>query len=389
MTHHPQADPHRAQEERNIQLNAVFEVAVDAIITTDHHGVIEMTNPAATRMFGYKQEEMEGHNVKMLMPEPDRSQHDGHLARYQQTGEARIIGTGRMVWGRTKNGKLFPLRLSVSEVRMKERIVYAGIFHDITELKAKEDKLANYTRELERSNRELQEFAYISSHDLQEPLRKIQAFGDRLYHREFDNLSGRGKDYLNRMLNAAGRMSNLINDLLSYSRVTTKARPFEQVDLSKVAAEVVSDLEVQIERLRAQVRYFGLPVIEADPTQMRQLFQNIIGNSLKFRQEGTPPVVRISALQEAPDDRDKPAMVHLRFADNGTGFEDKYKQRVFTIFQRLEGTKYEGSGIGLAICKRIVDRHLGEVDVDSAPGRGTTFHIRLPIHQQYAQDHGN
>lgn len=386
--HSPSADTHQDQRERNAQLNAVFEVAVDGIITIDLNGCIEMSNPAASEMFGYEPEEMRGQNVKMIMAEPDRSHHDEYLERYHRGGQRKIIGKGRVVWGRHKEGRVFPIRLSVSEIKLENRTVYAGILHDITELKAKEDKLASYTRELERSNRELQEFAYISSHDLQEPLRKIQAFGDRLYHREFDHLSGRGKDYLHRMLNAAGRMSNLINDLLSYSRVTSKARPFEEVDLSRVAAEVISDLEIQIERLRAQVRHFDLPTIQADPTQMRQLFQNILGNSLKFRQEHTPPVVRISAYALDPEQERGTPRVHLKFSDNGVGFDDKYKERVFTIFQRLEGAKYEGSGIGLAICKRIVDRHGGDIDVESEPGQGTTFHIILPIHQKNAHHHG-
>jgi two-component system sensor kinase FixL len=374
--------PQRASEDETVQLEAIFHMAVDGIITIDENGHIEMVNPAACRMFGYPARAMQGRNISMLMPEPHRSQHDQYLERYKNTGNARIIGIGREVYGKRQDGSFIPLRLSVSEVRINGRRVFVGLLHDISELKQQESQLRHYAQELERSNRELREFAYVSSHDLQEPLRKIQAFGDRLYHREFDQLSGRGKDYLQRMLNAAQRMSNLINDLLSYSRVTSKGNPFEKLDLNRVAREVLSDLEIKIEKLQADIHCDELPQIEADPTQMRQLFQNLIGNSLKFTQQGSKTQVRIWAEVIGEDEQKGIPRATLYFRDNGMGFDTKYKERIFTIFQRLEGAKYEGSGIGLSICKRIVDRHHGDIDVESAPGQGTTFSVTLPIFQK-------
>ena len=230
---------------------------------------------------------------------------------------------------------------------------------------------------LEESNRELQEFAYVSSHDLQEPLRKIQAFGDRLNRSSNDALSEKGKDYLARMLNAAERAQILINDLLSFSRVTTKAKPFTRVDLAEVLAGVLSDLEIRIEQTGATVDVDPLPVICADALQMRQILQNLIGNALKFQKPGVPPVVQVQArlYSQGPEE-----YCEIKIVDNGIGFEQKYVDRIFGIFERLHGRKeYQGSGIGLAICRKIADRHGGSLTAQSEAGQGATFILTLPF----------
>ncbi|HEY8402893.1 MAG TPA: PAS domain S-box protein [Cytophagaceae bacterium] len=367
------------------KINSIINTAVDGIIIIDRRGIIELVNPSAAKLFGYEQKELIGQSVNVLMPEPDRSLHDGYMENYHRTGVAKIIGIGREVTGVTKDGVAFPFFLSISEVDLGDRKVYTGFIHDITEQKLAEEKLRRYAAELQRSNSELQDFAYVSSHDLQEPLRKIQAFGDRLKSKEGDKLSLQGKDYLDRMLNAASRMQNLINDLLDFSRVTTKGQPFSIVDLNKILKDVLSDLEILIERTHAKVESYQLPVIEADPTQMRQLFQNIITNAIKFRKPDEMPVVRISAvsiqkkahLTGTPGDQ----IVELYFEDNGIGFDEKYHDKIFNIFQRLEGQRYEGSGIGLAICKKIVTRHGGNIIAKSQPGVGTKFIVTLSVRQ--------
>ncbi|MDB5262082.1 MAG: signal transduction histidine kinase, partial [Adhaeribacter sp.] len=227
-----------ALRESENKINSIIQAAVDGIITIDTRGIIEMVNPSAAKLFGYEAAELLGKSINVLMPEPDQSRHDGYLQNYHETHQRRIIGIGREVTGLRKDGSLFPFFLSISEVQLSQRKVYTGFIHDITQQKLSEEKLRRYAAELERSNLELQDFAYVSSHDLQEPLRKIQAFGDRLLTREYKNLSDQGKDYVSRMLNAASRMQNLINDLLSFSRVTAKSKPFVNVNLDKILTEV-------------------------------------------------------------------------------------------------------------------------------------------------------
>jgi PAS domain S-box-containing protein len=256
------------------------------------------------------------------------------------------------------------------------------------ERKRAEESLRATAAKLERSNRELQDFASVASHDLQEPLRKIQAFGDRLRTKCAEQLSADGLDYLDRMQGAAGRMQTLINDLLTFSRVTTRPSPFAEVDLGRVASEVLSDLEVLLERVGGRVEIEELPVIEADPLQMRQLIQNLIGNALKFSRPEEPPVVRLSAQPLGPDGHSATSAqgaataFRLAVSDNGIGFDEKYLDRIFTVFQRLHGRgAYEGNGVGLAVCRRIAERHGGSITAESAPGRGATFYVTLPARQ--------
>ena len=236
---------------------------------------------------------------------------------------------------------------------------------------------------LERSNRDLQDFAYIASHDLQEPLRKIQAFGERL-SRKYDSILGEeGQDFLQRMNTSAYRMQVMINDLLAYSRVSTKGDVFSPVDLNKVAREVMLDLEIRLHETQGQILISTLPVIDADPSQMRQLLQNLITNALKFHCPGIPPVVRISIASQTPQSAaDGTKMVNICVQDNGIGFEEKYTDRIFQPFQRLHSkNQYEGSGIGLAICRKIAERHGGYITAHSQPGQGSCFNVIIPLQQ--------
>ena len=238
--------------------------------------------------------------------------------------------------------------------------------------------------ELERSNQELQDFAHVASHDLQEPLRKIQAFGN-LLEEEYGPALGDGKAYLDRMRIAASRMQRLINDLLTFARVTTKAQPFLEVDLNSIVQEAIDDLEASTRANQGEIEVGPLPTIEADPIQMRQVFQNLIGNALKFHRPEIPPRIKISA--ELSNEIGESATIErqvctIRVEDNGIGFDEKYLDRIFTVFQRLHGKgQYEGTGVGLAVVRKIVARHNGTITAQSTPGEGSVFLIVLPTAQ--------
>ena len=231
--------------------------------------------------------------------------------------------------------------------------------------------------ELARSNEELQQFAFIASHDLQEPLRKITAFGDRLKATCQDALTDKGEDYLHRMQNAAERMQVLIEDLLTLSRITTRAQPFVEVSLSQVTQEVLSDLEIRITQSKARIEIGELPIIKADPLQMRQLLQNLISNALKFHDEKEPLLIRIYS-KKITNQQLNSEFCQIIVEDNGIGFDEKYLDRIFSVFQRLHGrTEYEGTGMGLAICRKIVERHQGSITAKSEPGKGALFIVTI------------
>lgn len=250
----------------------------------------------------------------------------------------------------------------------------------LTRTQRVEEEVAQRTRELldtaealRRSNELLEEFAYIASHDLQEPLRKVRSFSDMLIEEAGSNLTDPQRDYIHRMGKAAGRMQALIRGLLAYSRITTQHQPLERVDLSEIAQQVKEDLEVCIRETAGRVEIGELPIIDADPVQMRQLFQNLISNALKFHRPNVPPSVQLRA-QLLPSDR-----CRIEVEDNGIGFGRHEVDRIFKPFQRLhERDAYDGTGMGLALCKKIVERHGGSITARSSPGEGSTFIVNLP-----------
>lgn len=248
--------------------------------------------------------------------------------------------------------------------------------------------LENKVRELDRSNKELEEFAYIASHDLQEPLRKITSFSERLKEKLPRDLEPDVQLYLNRMLAATENMRTLIDNLLEFSRTSRNKEPFSKVDLNNILAEVKADLELKIEESGAKIESEKLPVIDGIPMQMRQLFTNLFTNAIKFKKPDQHPHIIIRCANLSEEERE---MHHLRpnttyynitVGDEGIGFEQEFAQKIFQIFQRLHGkAEYPGSGIGLAICKKIVDNHCGHIYAESEPGKGATFILILPESQ--------
>jgi PAS domain S-box-containing protein len=376
----------QALAESQARKHAILESSLDPIITINHEGIITEFNRAAEQTFGYTRDKIIGTKpTDVLFSSSMGVAEQERIERYLSAGEGSLLGMRVEVTAARANGESFPAEMAMTISQEHNAPVMSFFFRDISARKKAEMEQARYAAELERSNSELEQFAYVASHDLQEPLRKIRTFSDRLLLKQAEKLDEEGRDSLQRMHNAAARMQSLIDGLLALSRVTTKGQKFENVDLARVAAEVVSDLEVQIKQVNGRVEVDKLPTLQADPLQMHQLFQNLIANGLKFHRADDPPVVKVSGRYVPGREDRKPGRLtnqqcRIVVEDNGIGFDEKYGTRIFGIFQRLHPRDvYEGTGIGLAICRRIVQHHGGTISAHSIPGKGSTFEVLLPV----------
>jgi PAS domain S-box-containing protein len=360
-----------ALQESEAFKTAILETALDGIVTFEERGIIESLNPAAERLFGYSGGAIIGQDVRMLMPPPGPEGSDIPANNDFTIGSRELIGTAREMVGRKSDGSTFPMELMVSEVRLGDRRIFTGIVRDITERKRAELELTRRAQELARSNVELEQFAYVASHDLQEPLRMVASFTQLLARRYGDGLDATAHEFIDYIVAGATRMQALINDLLAYSRVGTRGAAFEAIDCRDVLERVLANLKSAIDETNAVVMHDPLPRLWADATQMGQLFQNLIGNAIKYRGEGTPRIDL--AVRRRGDEW----LFSVR--DNGIGFDRKHAGRIFVIFQRLHNRdQYPGTGIGLAICKKIVERHGGRIWAESEPGRGSRFSFTIP-----------
>ncbi len=351
-------------------VDGIIKSLCSSLIVTYRDTSIRMVNQATLDLLEYDETAMVGKPVDMILIRKNLFSAD---LGQKLTTQGHFYNVESIL--RSKGGRKIPVLLSGSVMRDPDGLDEGFVFvaQDITSLKQTQEQLIYYTRELERSNQELQDFASVASHDLQEPLRKVIMFSGRLQEDYAGNLGDKGRDFLNRMESAALRMRRFIDDLLEYSRVTTKARPFELTDLNEVVQGVVSDLDFRIAETKGKVEVGPLPRIEADSMQMHQLFQNIISNGLKFQNVGAVPFIAV-------DHRVLENGLHeICIKDNGIGFESQYESRIFKPFERLHNRdEYEGSGMGLSICKKIVERHGGTITASSLPNQGTIFCVKLP-----------
>ena len=331
-------------------------------------GKFQFTNSQFYVETGFSQAEMLGRDsLTLVHPEDKEMVRESaiQMLRGERTGpyEFRVIRKGdevRWILGTTTSMRYHGGRAAL------------GYYMDITERKDIEEQLALQAEELTRSNSELEQFAYVASHDLQEPLRMVTSYVQLLADRYLDKLDKDADEFIDFAVDGAKRMQVLINDLLEYSRIATEGRAFEPVECDAIVDHAVANLEVAIEENGAEVSRDGLPTVMADTTQLTQLFQNLIGNAIKFRGERSPRV-HVSA-QPRPDDS---WVFSVR--DNGIGIAPDHHERIFNVFQRLHGRgQYAGTGIGLAICKKIVERHHGSIWVESKPGKWTTFSLTIP-----------
>jgi PAS domain S-box-containing protein len=344
----------------------ILNSAGEGICSLDLEGKATFVNPAVSRITGFPLGDLIGKTEQEI------------FGKSGANGDSK--NSGERIFYR-KDGIPVPLEYVKTPIHENDREVGAVlVFKDIAERKRVEEAIAQKAAELARSNAELEQFAFVASHDLQEPLRKIQAFGDRLKGKIGGAIAPEAQEYLERMQNASARMRTLINDLLAFSRVIRRTEPFVSVDLTAVTRGVLGDLEVRIEKSGAKIEVGDLPTIEADPMQMHQLLLNLISNALKFQAAGAQPVVKIRSRTFSVLSGEQ--LCEITVEDNGIGFEEKYLEKMFAVFQRLHGrNEYEGTGVGLAVCRRITDRHHGTITAKGQLGHGAIFIVTLPTHQ--------
>lgn len=370
----------------------VEEVQEYSILYLNPEGVVENWNVGAEKIKGYKADEIIGKYFAVFYTQDDQKNNLPQQLLELAREKGKAIHEG---WRTRKNGSIFWASVVITAIHNKqgEVIGFSKVTHDLTDKKRADDTLKinameleqkNY--ELEEMNKELQSFAYISSHDLQEPLRKIQTFASQIMEKEFENLSENGKDKFKRMQNAAQRMQTLINDLLAYSRTNVQERVFEKTDLSKIIEEVKEDLKEELEQKSAVIAIENTSQVDIIPFQFKQLLYNLISNSLKFSNIDTPTVIKIKSEIATGENFDNEKLIsskkycHIKVSDNGIGFDPQYNKKIFEVFQRLHGRdRYNGTGIGLAIVKKIVENHNGFITASGVQNQGATFDIYIPI----------
>jgi PAS domain S-box-containing protein len=350
----------------------LLEAAPDAMVVVNQGGEIVLLNVQAEKQFGYSRDELVGQKVKNIIPEgfAERLIADG--TRSAAEALAQQIGTGIELSGRRKDGSKFPIEIMLSPLESTEGILVTAAIRDITERKKSEEHLVKTVGELKRSNDELQQFAYVSSHDLQEPLRMVASYTQLLAKRYKGRLDSDADEFIAFAVDGCNRMQGLIQDLLAYSRTGTNGKPLREISGDDALHEALTNLRTTIGESGAVVTHDSLPVIQADDTQLTQVFQNLIGNAIKYRSAEVPRV-HVSATKNGGHEW----IFSVR--DNGLGIDPQYFERIFILFQRLHGrNEFEGTGIGLAICKKILERLGGRIWVESQPGKGSTFHFTLP-----------
>jgi PAS domain S-box-containing protein len=398
----------------------ILAIADDAIISVDEAQTITLFNHGAERTFGYLAAEALGQPLELLLPARFKGGHGEHIAEFGRSPQsARVMAQRREIFGRRKDGSEFPAEASISKTRIGGALIFTVILRDVSERRQAQEALqrahdelelrveartaelreknlhlqqeiqerqrgqatlAAQARELARSNADLEQFAYVASHDLQEPLRMVASYAQLLAKRYRGKLDGDADEFIAFVVDGAVRMQRLINDLLAFSRVGTRGKAFRPTPCGGVVQRVLANLDLAIRETQAEIAVSDLPTVWGDETQLELVFQNLLTNAIKFRRD-EPPRVTISAQAAAGE-------WIFSVADNGIGIEPQYAERIFVIFQRLHSAaEYPGTGIGLAICKKVVERHGGRIWMESRAGLGSTFFFTLPLRDEASDDH--
>ncbi len=356
--------------ESEAQIQSVFNSAPDAVIVIDSDSNVVRWNAQAEIIFGWKADEIIGNPLQnFIIPEKYRERHLNGMKHFFKTGEGPVLNKTIELEALNKSGAEFACALSIAPTQLKGKYLFIAFARDITKSKKAESELKQKSLELSRSNADLEQFAYVASHDLQEPLRTITSYVQLLGKRYKDKLDQDANDFINFAIDGSNRMRNLINSLLEYSRVN-RIKPFEHIDMNDLLKDVLQNLANSIKESNANIVADDLPTVYGDLVLIDQLFQNLIGNAIKYKGEKSPEI-HVSWKRENGD-------YLFSIKDNGIGIPKEYSDKIFVIFQRLHGKdKYQGTGIGLAICKKIVERHGGKIWVESEPGKGSTFYFTI------------
>lgn len=351
----------------------IFDCAPDAIIVVDDDGKIAFSNHRTTKLFGYNSGELQDQPIEMLLPDRLTKPHEKQRKSYTKNPSVRPMGASKELVAKTKDGSEFFVEISLSPIRNKDKLYISAFIRDVTEKINTNNKLKDLLEMVEQKNRELEHFAYTASHDLQEPLRTIKGILSLFTSQYLENLDKEASQYIEFINGAVSRMSALIKGLLDYSRIGQGDISLHPVDCNALIGNVLDDLAVRIEETNAKICLDMLPVVNGMETELRLLFQNLISNAIKFSKKDEAPLIRISAEQQGD---------YWKFAisDNGIGIPEEHLEQIFIIFKRLnDRSSYEGAGIGLAHCKKIIDLHQGKIWVTSKLNEGSTFHFTLPV----------
>lgn len=361
-------------------LKQIMNTIIDGLIVIDDRGTVQSMNTAAEKLFNYAPEEVIGRNVKMLMPEPYHGEHDGYIKNYRETGKTKVIGIGREVTGRRKDGSTFPMELGVSETRLNNRRLFAGTIRDITARKQLEHEKEKFIGALKQSNQELDDFAYIASHDLKEPLRGIT--NNALFLKEdlSEHLDDKTKKRIERMAYLCQRMERLVDDLLYFSRLGRQELAVQTTNLNEVISDITSMMETTLHDTNTQVVIpQPLPTITCDLPRITEVFRNLITNAVKYNKSEDKRIeIGCTEAANANDPKMKSGMAFY-VRDNGIGIPEQFHRDIFRIFKRLneEDDTVKGTGVGLTFVQKIVERHGGRIWLDSKVGNGTTFYFTL------------
>lgn len=350
---------------------AVFDSAPDGVIITDQQGTILLVNNQVEKLFGYTKKELIDQKIELVIPKRFHHEHLYQRNGYVSNPTVREMGAAKELWANRKDGSEFAIEISLSPIKLKNKTLISAAIRDVTDKKKAESEIATQNKKLQLQNKELEQLTYLASHDLQEPLRTLISFSTIIKEEYTGKLDEEFNQYIAFIYQSSNRMQDLVKGLMDYSRIG-KVKELATIDCNKVIDEVLSDMSMIIKEKKAQITVSKLPEIYGYPTEIRLILQNLIGNSLKFTEKGSVPEININGKEENDN-------WCFSIQDNGIGIDEKKLNKIFKIFRRLHNrNEYEGTGIGLSHCEKIIDLHGGKIWVDSKLGEGSVFNFTIP-----------